>query len=355
MVEDDAYRHSLIAPVRGLGWSWLEGHSLADSVSQRLTSFFWSVPVWVSCNDACMESYARATYVHLDVHLDVQIDIHLDVQLDVQLDVHASIPGELESPMSEPSDVSHQVPFTAQALWGAHIASVVDPASSIPQWLEGAGAEHVELWTERGSLSETIAREVTQRAHAIVIDLDADPARAFGLATMVSPSCGVLFTAKSIDAPTCRKIEHAHWGYRSKHTSQGDFLLALRRLARLNVPDPARLVAHAARLWSLSPQQARVLYYNLWSYCDQDIADALDVSIHTVQEYQEGLRKKSGARSKQAYLARLIEVSGTRSAPASRAGVGSRRSTASARVGLRAPRVADDPSPMHMEGRSLFG
>src|SRR5262249_6258923 len=151
------------------------------------------------------------------------------------------------------------------------VASVVDPASDIPTWLDASGAERIELWAERDQLTRESAREATLNAHAIVIDLDQNPTRAFGLAAMISPSCGVLFTAESIDAATCRNIRHVHWGYRSKGASRGDFLLAVRRLARLCIPDLARLAAHGVQLWRLSPQQARVLHYNLWSYCDQDI------------------------------------------------------------------------------------
>jgi DNA-binding NarL/FixJ family response regulator len=217
--------------------------------------------------------------------------------------------------MSEYSEVSQCEQFAAEALCGTRVASVVDPSSIISNWLDATGAERIELWDQRDQLTEATAREATRDAHAVVIDLDLGTARAFRLAGMVSPPCGVLFTAESIDAAIGSKIRHPHWGYRSKQTSRGDFLLALRRVVRLYIPDVARLAAHAVQLWSLSPQQARVLHYNLWSYCDQDIADALDVSIHTVQEYQNGLRKKSGARSKQGYLARLLEVSGTQQAP----------------------------------------
>lgn len=212
--------------------------------------------------------------------------------------------------MSEHSDASRGKEFAAEALGGARIARVVDPASAITQWLDASGAECIELWAERNQLTQDTARAATLDAHAIVIDLDQGAARAFRLASMISPTCGVLFTADSIDAATCREIRHVHWGYRSKRASQGDFLLALRRLVRLCIPDLARLAAHGLQRWRLSPQQARVLYYNLWSYSDQEIADALGVSIRTVQEYQEDLRKKTGAHNKKAYLARLLEVSG---------------------------------------------
>jgi len=199
---------------------------------------------------------------------------------------------------------------TEQALSGARIVCLTTPESVIQGWLQEFGAR-VVLWSDRVSLTDSMVRDQTRDACAIVIDLDLGISPGFHIADMVAPLCGVLFTAESLDLDTCRRIHHAHWGYRSKRASREDFVLATRRLAHLCVPDIARIAARAVSIWKLSPQQARVLYYDLWSYCDQDIADALDLSIHTVQEYQEELRRKTGARGKQAYLARLLEVSGT--------------------------------------------
>jgi DNA-binding NarL/FixJ family response regulator len=233
--------------------------------------------------------------------------------------------------MSECSDLSHSRPFATKALWGARIATVVDPASSIPGWLEAVGVEHIALWADRNRLTEAVALAATH-AHAAVIDLDQGIDRAFRLARTLSPSCGVLFIAASIDAATCRQIDQAHWGFRTKDASQGDVLLALRRLVRLCIPDIARLAAHGAQLWRLSPQQAWLLYFNLWCYCDRDIADALSVSVHTVQEYQEDLRKKTGARNKQAYFARLVEVSDASTVKSRRVRTAPGRATAGATI-----------------------
>lgn len=209
--------------------------------------------------------------------------------------------------MSECSDLSHTRKAATEALCGARVATVVSPVSSVAAWLDKAGVDHIALWAERDRLTEDVALAASH-AQAAVIDLDQGVAPAFRLARALSPSCGVLFIAESIDAATCREIDQAHWGFRTKQASQADFLLALRRLVRLCVPNLARLAAHGAQLWRLSPQQAWLLYFNLWSYCDQDIADALDVSVHTVQEYQQDLRKKTGSRNKQGYFARLLEV-----------------------------------------------
>lgn len=77
-----------------------------------------------------------------------------------------------------------------------------------------------------------------------------------------------------------------------------------------NVPDFRMLTAQATRRWLLSRQQSRLLYYNLWSLSNQEIADTMGVSVHTVQDYQRELRKKTGARAKDGYLRRLLECTG---------------------------------------------
>jgi len=258
--------------------------------------------------------------------------------------------------LSEYSDASQVKDFAAEALVGARIASLVDPACTMTKWLDGWGAERIELWAERHQLTPHAARQATLDAHAIVIDLDLGATLALQLASMVAPNCGVLFIAESIDAATCREIRHVHWGYRSKGASQGDFLLALRRLVRLCIPDLARLAAHGAHLWRLSPQQARVLYYNLWSYSDQHIADALGVSIHTLQEYQEDLRKKTGARNKKAYLARLLEVSAACASSRPMKAPESRRVPAAPELAAsRFDWTADETEPIGLEKRLFHG
>jgi DNA-binding NarL/FixJ family response regulator len=62
----------------------------------------------------------------------------------------------------------------------------------------------------------------------------------------------------------------------------------------------------------LSPQQERVFWLNLWGYADQEIAEALTIQLHTVQDYQLALRRKTGARSKASYLRLLLEYQGVR-------------------------------------------
>lgn len=206
----------------------------------------------------------------------------------------------------------HSNHLMQQLLSGTRIACVVEPDSSVLSWLEQAGASCRVLWDQRHNLRDAFAREATKDAAVLVIDLDIGITRALDIAAAASPSCAVLFIAAAIDAAVCERISRVHWGFRSKSASRADFLSAVKRLLRLHLPDMTRIAARAVRMWNLPPQQARVLYYNLWSYADQDIADALEVSIHTVQEYQDELRRKTGARSKQSYLARLHELCGTK-------------------------------------------
>jgi DNA-binding CsgD family transcriptional regulator len=91
-----------------------------------------------------------------------------------------------------------------------------------------------------------------------------------------------------------------------------DFLFEIKRSAQLQLPSIEYLVGHAARLWKLPPQQARVLFYNLWSHSDREIAVAIGISVHTVQDHQNGLRRRTGVRTKHGYLRCLAQIAGLR-------------------------------------------
>jgi DNA-binding CsgD family transcriptional regulator len=92
--------------------------------------------------------------------------------------------------------------------------------------------------------------------------------------------------------------------------TRDDLIRSVVRALGSEVPCIRSLTARAIRQWSLSPQQARILYFNLWSLSNQEIASLLGVTLHTVQDYQVALRRKTGARSKDGYLRRILEVSG---------------------------------------------
>ena len=96
----------------------------------------------------------------------------------------------------------------------------------------------------------------------------------------------------------------------SRSASEADFLFRLKTATKLSVPSMRRLAANASKLWNLPRQLSRLLYYNLWSYSDQEIADAMGLSRHTIQEYQDELRRRTGVRTKHAYLRRLLEYAG---------------------------------------------
>lgn len=198
------------------------------------------------------------------------------------------------------------------SLPGRQIGWAVAPETDLPHkdWLIAAGATCSPLWSRSNSLSigEAPAAGADVDVDALVVDLDMGVEQALGVGTACAAPC--VFLAERLTAPVCARIDRSHWRVRSKTTPRHDFLMVISQAICLPVPDMDRMAAKAARLWDLPRQQARVLAYNLWSYSDQDIADALDVSVHTVQEYQGELRRKTGARTKQSYLARLLELSG---------------------------------------------
>jgi DNA-binding CsgD family transcriptional regulator len=195
-------------------------------------------------------------------------------------------------------------------LHGRQIAWAVAPDTELPhlEWLVAAGATCSPLWSRGNGLAIGGAPAAAADVDALVVDLDIGVEQALRIGAGCAAPC--VFLAERLTAPVCMRIDRSHWRVRSKAASRHDFLMVISQAICLPVPDMDRMAAKAARLWDLPRQQARVLAYNLWSYSDQDIADALDVSVHTVQEYQGELRRKTGARTKQSYLARLLELSG---------------------------------------------
>jgi DNA-binding NarL/FixJ family response regulator len=125
------------------------------------------------------------------------------------------------------------------------------------------------------------------------------------LVQSAEPSCELLNAVRRLGA-----------AFLSKSASQLDFTCTLIGLLDFQVPEPRMLVARAQKQWPLSRQLTRVLYYNLWSCSNEEIAQALGVTLHTVQDYQQDLRRKTGARSKDGYLRRLLECSGREAPPA---------------------------------------
>ena len=105
-------------------------------------------------------------------------------------------------------------------------------------------------------------------------------------------------------------IQAVRADFLSRSAGEADFMFRLKNATKLSVPSMRRLAANASKLWNLPRQLSRLLYFNLWSYSDQEIADAMGLSRHTIQEYQDELRRRTGVRTKHAYLRRLLEYAG---------------------------------------------
>jgi DNA-binding NarL/FixJ family response regulator len=172
-------------------------------------------------------------------------------------------------------------------------------------WLLDAGATVTHHCTQRP------IEAISARTQYDLIIIDADTHPDWDRTVeMVRNSCWTLIVANEADVNLLRRVVEVRASYISKRTPQPDFVFAVHELLRGSVPDLARLAARGARLWGLSPHLTRVLSYNLWGYSDRDIADALSISLKTAQQYQDELRRKTGVKTKQAYLRRLLMLAG---------------------------------------------
>jgi DNA-binding NarL/FixJ family response regulator len=124
------------------------------------------------------------------------------------------------------------------------------------------------------------------------------------------PACSLLIQSEHPSAELVLHVKRLRAGFLSKPANRVDFMFALLKLGDVQVPEPRALVAKAQKKWLLSRQLTRVLFYNLWSLSNEEIARALGVTLHTVQDYQQDLRRKTGARTKDGYLRRLLECAG---------------------------------------------
>ncbi len=125
-----------------------------------------------------------------------------------------------------------------------------------------------------------------------------------------SPDCSVLVTTDVAGPTLLRAIYESGAGFVSSRATEDELMFAMLAARGGAMPDLLRLAARAQRLWKLPPQQTRLLYYNLWGYSNQEIAEALELSVHTVHEYQSDLRRRTGAQSKSEYLRVLLEHAG---------------------------------------------
>lgn len=101
-----------------------------------------------------------------------------------------------------------------------------------------------------------------------------------------------------------------------KPCEKQSFIACIENCIEAPIPSLTALTRVAVQHWDLSPQQARVLFFNLWSFSNDEIARVMGLSLHTILDYQNTLRRKTGARSKDGYLRRILECNGVSPPPA---------------------------------------
>jgi DNA-binding NarL/FixJ family response regulator len=185
---------------------------------------------------------------------------------------------------------------------------VGDPQAPQAGWLEAAGAKVVRAAT--GAEAREATDQDATAIDAAVLDADFPGAGWLGVARDLPNACAMLVQAEAPDGALLETISTLRADFVSKAASEADFVFRIKSATKLSVPSMRRLAANATKLWSLPRQLSRLLYYNLWSYADQEIADAMGLSRHTIQEYQDELRRRTGVRTKHAYLRRLLEYAG---------------------------------------------
>lgn len=193
-------------------------------------------------------------------------------------------------------------------LKGLDVLCVGDARLPQLRWLQDAGARVVIAKTAEQARKATI--EDPHAFDSAVVDADSKDIGWVSLARDVPRSCAVIVVSERADASLLQTVNALRADFVSKSATEADFVFKLKGAARLSIGSMRRLAAHATKLWELPPQLGRLLHYNLWSYSDQEIADAMGLSRHTVQEYQEDLRRRTGVRTKHAYLRRLLEFAG---------------------------------------------
>ena len=193
-------------------------------------------------------------------------------------------------------------------LKSVNVLYVGDPRAPQLAWLAAAGATVIK--SERGD--EACAMTLEDAAATDVALLDADwPGLGWvGVARDLPRTCALVVTSDRADASLLETVSAIKADFIGKSASEADFMFRLRCVTKLSVPSMRRLAANASKLWNLPRQLSRLLYFNLWSYSDQEIADAMGLSRHTIQEYQDELRRRTGVRTKHAYLRRLLEYAG---------------------------------------------
>lgn len=184
-------------------------------------------------------------------------------------------------------------------------------ATDLSGWLMDAGAR-VSLCTtaEARRLSDVAFLAYSKRFDLVVLGAGTPAARHLELAERLALRCAALVLVDAPDRGLLERIYLLGGTYRHKDTNQEDFLLAACQALDNGFPNLERICAYAAHVWRLPPQLQRVLQLDLWSFTDDEIAKTMSLSVHTVQEYQEALRRRTGARSKHGHLRQLLQLRG---------------------------------------------
>lgn len=200
-------------------------------------------------------------------------------------------------------------PFS-KLLQGLHAVVLDDSHSCALQraWLLETGA----MVTHSSLFRQAYDTILTRGADFDLLLIDADAHRCWiELFERMRPSCSALVLSTRPEVETLQRVREHGAGYITRQAAVHDFVFAVYNLVGdAGVPHLGRLAARASSMWSLSPQLGRVLHYNLWGYSDRDIADALSISVKTAQQYQDELRRRTGVKSKHAYLRRLLMLAG---------------------------------------------
>lgn len=184
------------------------------------------------------------------------------------------------------------------------------------QWLRDAGSSVVVVPAEPTLRAFLLPDTAEFEVAVIGVQDEGDPT--IQLAEQLHaqrPLCGQLWICGTTDPRLVERVRLLGAGYLAREPSATELIFSIRRVVEGTLPNLHALVAHARRRWLLSPQEARVLYYNLWSFSNDEIAQALHLSVYTVHEYQHHLRQKTGARTKSGYLRRILESSGCNPPP----------------------------------------
>ena len=176
------------------------------------------------------------------------------------------------------------------------------------QWLREAGT--VALRARNAAEAHERVQDQRVRLFGAILDVDMPGADLESFIQTVPAYCALIVMSRSGTAQLLSHVQNWNGYFVSTDAPQADFMFAVSAAISMRGPDLTRLAARASYMWRLPPQQARLLYYNLWSYSDQEIADEMKLSVRTVQQYQEELRKRTGVRTKHAYMRRLLATAG---------------------------------------------